>query len=114
MFCNLLSMKTFPVYIKLLRMTCRALDVDLIIMLYIVQNTITGVYSGCIFFTFPLTCLIKQRLWVLVRTASVRRFLRVPTIYVLSKNKENVKIIIFNFVIFTAVKIAVYCIGMQI
>ena len=29
----------------------------------------------------------KQRLWVLVGTASARRFLRVPTIYVLSKNK---------------------------
>ena len=42
----------------------------------------------------------KHRLWVLVRTASVRRFLRVPTIYVLSKNKKNIKIFqlkIFNF-----------------
>ena len=32
----------------------------------------------------------KHRLWVLVRTASPRRFLRVPTIYVLSENKKNI------------------------
>ena len=31
----------------------------------------------------------KHRLWVLVRTASLRRFLRVPTIYVLCRNKKN-------------------------
>ena len=31
----------------------------------------------------------KRRLWVLVRTASERRFERVPTIYVLSRNKKN-------------------------
>ena len=30
-------------------------------------------------------------MWVLVRTASLRRFLSVPTIYVLSKNKLNIK-----------------------
>ena len=37
---------------------------------------------------------------VLVRTASARQFKRVPTIYVLSKNKKNVKTFqqkIFNF-----------------
>ena len=42
----------------------------------------------------------KHRLWVLVRTASARRFKRVHTIYVLSKNKKNIKIFqlkIFNF-----------------
>ena len=31
----------------------------------------------------------KHRLWVLVRTASLRRFSRVPTIFVLSRNKKN-------------------------
>ena len=31
----------------------------------------------------------KHRLWVLVRTASPRRFKRVPTIHVLSRNKKN-------------------------
>ena len=30
-------------------------------------------------------------MWVLVRTASARRFERVPTIYVLSKHKKNIK-----------------------
>ena len=38
-----------------------------------------------IFFIFCST----HRLWVLVRTASTRRFLRVPTIYVYSRNKNN-------------------------
>ena len=36
-----------------------------------------------------LTFALKHRLWILVRTASLRRFLLVPTIYVLSKNKKN-------------------------
>ena len=31
----------------------------------------------------------KHRLWVLVRTALPRRFLRVPTIYILSRNMKN-------------------------
>ena len=31
----------------------------------------------------------KHRLWVLVRTASARRFYRVPTIYVFDRNKKN-------------------------
>ena len=42
----------------------------------------------------------KHRLLVLVRTAPARRFLRVSTIYVLSKNRKNIKIFlqkIFNF-----------------
>ena len=46
------------------------------------------------------------RLWVLVRTASLRQFKRVPTIYVLSKNKKNITIVHLKFIIFTAVK---YC-----
>ena len=33
----------------------------------------------------------KHRVWVLVRTDSERRFQRVPTIYVLRKNKKNIK-----------------------
>ena len=44
---------------------------------------------------------LKHRLWVLVRTASTRRFYRVPTIYVLSKNKRNIKIFLMKFSIFT-------------
>ena len=40
------------------------------------------IYRGIHYF---LIFALKQRLWVLVRTAS-----RVPTIYVLSKNKKNI------------------------
>ena len=50
----------------------------------------------------------KHRLWVLVRTASTRRFQLARTIYVLSKNKKNIKKIqlkIFN----KAQRIPVYC-----
>ena len=47
----------------------------------------------------------KHRLWVLVRTASLRRFKRVPTIKVLSKNKNSIKNA-SEIMIFTAVN---YC-----
>ena len=67
---------------------------------YIVKLGFTGVY---IFF---LIFAPKQRLWVLVRTASVRRFKRAPTIYVLSKNKKNIKNFHLKVNIFTALK---YC-----
>ena len=58
----------------------------------------TGVCRGITIF---LIFASKHRLWVLVRTASARRFLRVPTIYVLSKNKKNIIFSdeIFNFFI---------------
>ena len=47
-----------------------------------------GVYRGiCYFLIFDL----KHRLWVLIRTASLRQFLCAPTINVLSKNKKNIK-----------------------
>ena len=49
------------------------------------------------------TCLIfaaNHRLWVLVRTASPRRFLLVPTIYVLSKNEKNIKKILKIFIFY--------------
>ena len=49
---------------------------------------------------------LKHRLWVLVRTASLRRFLRVPTINVLSKNKQNIRFFHLKIIVFTAVK---YC-----
>ena len=45
----------------------------------------TRVYRGLLFLIFAQ----QHRLWVLVRTASLRRFLRVPTINVLSKNKKK-------------------------
>ena len=58
---------------------------------YIVKLGFTGVY---IFF---LIFAPKHRLWVRVR---------VPTIYVWSKNKNNIKIFHLKIIIFTAVK---YC-----
>ena len=50
---------------------------------YIVKLEFTGVY---IIF---LICAWKYRLWVLVRTASPRRFERVPTIYVFKHKYEK-------------------------
>ena len=53
---------------------------------YIVKLGFTGV---CIIF---LIFAQKHRLWVPVRTASSRRFSRVPTVYGLSKNMKNIRI----------------------
>ena len=39
----------------------------------------------------------NHRLWVLVRTASPRRFLRVPTIYVLSRNIKKIRVFYLKF-----------------
>ena len=50
---------------------------------FIVKLGFTGVY---IIFLISAQ---KHRLWILVRTASPRRFWRVPTIYVLSRNKKK-------------------------
>ena len=49
----------------------------------------TGVYRGIHYFSYFCS---KYRLWVLVRTTSARRFKRVPTIYVLSRNMKNIRI----------------------
>ena len=60
-------------------------------------------YAGCI----PIIFLIfasKHRLWVLVRPDSVRRFYRVPQIYVLSKNIKNIIFFPMKFLFFTAEK----------
>ena len=62
----------------------------------------TGVYRGLHYF---LIFALKHRLWVLVRTASPRRFKHEPTINVLSKKKEkNLTIFRLKIIIFTAVK----------
>ena len=58
-----------------------------------------GVYMGIHFF---LIFALKHRLWVLVRT--LRRFQRVHTINVLSKNKKNITIFHLKIIFFTAVK----------
>ena len=58
----------------------------------------TGVCRGIpIFLIFTP----KHRLWVLVRTASARRFKCVPTTYVLSKNKKNITNFLLNIFNFT-------------
>ena len=64
-----------------------------------------GVYVPlrALFLVFLIFAL-KHRLWVLIRTASLRRFQRVPKIYVLSKNKKNIKKNHRKISIFTAVK----------
>ena len=59
----------------------------------------TGVYRGIpIFLIFAQ----KHRLWVVVRTA---------TIYVLSRNKKNVKIFLLKIFVFTTKKFSEYCMG---
>ena len=61
---------------------------------YIVKLGFTGVYIIC------LISAQNHRLWVLVRTASPRRFSRVPTIYVLSRNVKTNRVFylkIFSF-----------------
>ena len=52
---------------------------------YIVKLGFTGVY---IIFLISAQ---KHRLWVLSRTASLRRFYQVPTIYVLSRNMKYIR-----------------------
>ena len=61
----------------------------------------TGVYKGIHFFLYFS---LKHRLWVFVRTASLWRFLHVPTINVLSKNKKNITIFHLKKIFFTAMK----------
>ena len=50
----------------------------------------------------------KHRLWVPVRTASSRRFLRLPTIYILSRNIKNIRIFFSENFHFLVVKSSVY------
>ena len=50
----------------------------------------------------------KHRLWVLVRTASARRFERVPTIYVLSRYMKNIRIFYLKIFLFLVVKFSIY------
>ena len=62
---------------------------------YIVKLEFTGV---CIIFLISDQ---KHRLWLLVRTASPRRFYRVPTIYVLSRNvKKKSEFLILKYSFF--------------
>ena len=67
---------------------------------YIVKLGFTGV---CIIFLISAQ---THRLWVLVTTAA-RRFLRVPTIYVLSRNMKNISFLSEHFQ-FLEVKFSIY------
>ena len=69
---------------------------------YIVKLGFTGVYI--IFQSFDR----KHKLRVLVRTASPRRFLRVPTIYVLSRNMKNMRFFLSKNFQFLEVKFSIY------
>ena len=55
------------------------------------KTGVTGVYI------ILLISAQNHILWVLVRTASSRRFERVPTIYVLSRNMKNIRLFIWKF-----------------
>ena len=69
---------------------------------YIVKLGFTGVYI--IFLIFAQ----NHRLWVPVRTASARRFSRVPTIYVLTRNMKNIRIFLSENFQFLVEKFSVY------
>ena len=67
---------------------------------YIVKLRFTGVYI-----IFRIS---SHRLWVLVRTASLRRFYRVLTIHFLSRNLKNIRIFYQNIFIFLGIKFSEY------
>ena len=69
---------------------------------YIVKLGFTGVY---IIFLISAQ---KHRLWVFVRTASPRRFLRVPTIYVFSRNMKIIRFFLSENFMFLKVKFSIY------
>ena len=69
---------------------------------YIVKLGFTGVYI--IFLIFAQ----KHILWVLVRTASPRRFERVPTIYVLNRIMKNIRFFLSENFPFLVVKFSIY------
>ena len=69
---------------------------------YIVKLGFTGVY-----FIFLISAQ-KHRLWVLVKTASARRFERVPQIYVLSRNMKNIRVFLSEYFQFLEAKFSKY------
>ena len=69
---------------------------------FIVKLGFTGVYI------ILLISAQKHRLWVLVRTASPRRFERVPTICGLSRKMKKISEILFDNLPFLVVKFSVY------
>ena len=69
------------------------------------NNRKTGVHRVYIIF---LIFAPKHRLWVLVRTASPKRFKRVPTIYVLSRIMKNIRVFLSELFQFLEVKFSIY------
>ena len=65
----------------------------------IVKLGITGVYVF-----LKIIFALKHRLWILIRTVSMRQFERVPTINVLERKKKNIIIFHLKINIFTAVR----------
>ena len=60
---------------------------------------------GCTFFSYFCS---KHRLWVFIRTASSRWFLRVPTIYVWSRNMKNIRVFLSEKFQFLEMKFPIY------
>ena len=77
---------------ELIPMTKTYLDIfdPLNPLLYSKTGVFRGIHYALCFFFYAQ----KHRLSVLVRTASPRRFKRVPTIYVLCRNMKNIRIFI--------------------
>ena len=73
--------------------------------------SITGVYRG-VHFLFIFFFLLQNIDfgYSLEPPHSLRRFSHVPTIYVLSKNKKNIKNFHLKIIIFTAVKYCHVCV----
>ena len=69
---------------------------------YIVKLGFTGVY---IIFLISAQ---KHRLWVLVRTASPRRFKQEPSIYVLSRKMKDIRVFLSEIFQFLEVKLSIY------
>ena len=69
---------------------------------YIVKLGFTGVYIFC------FISATKHILWVLVRTASARRFQRVPIIYALNRNMKNIRAFVSENFQYFEVKFSIY------
>ena len=63
-----------------------------------------GVYRGIHYFSY----FCSKTLWILVRTASSRRFSRVPAIYVLNRNMKKYQNFLSEIFHFLVVKFSVY------
>ena len=88
---------------QIIRKTCPCDEYPLKPPFYIVKLGYAGVYLFFLFLLKNIDCGYSLE--------PPRRGERVPTIYVLSKNKKNIKIFPVKVLIFTTKKFSVYCIG---